>query len=297
MFRVGKNSIDILPNLKRALDYSDRTFREMYISLGCALENLLIASKYFGISMEVNYLPEDDLENIAAKVMYKGLAKTKSRTSLLFPYITKRITNRTKYQDRPIPKDVLKEAWSLVDNKEIRLNFVCDSQKKDKIALLVRESSMFAFSDKYFKEELSRWVRPVYTNKPDGIALFGFGIPGPLTLFAEKFIKNLPPKMQANKDEEFVSTAPCVLIISSSFDNKESWLKVGRAYELVTLSLTKSGIACAPMAGVIEYEKTRKKLREQLRIKGMPMFFARIGYPSESVHSAPRISSTGVTID
>src|SRR6187549_3461871 len=54
-FTVRDNEIQILANRNRHLPIADPDAREMYISIGCALENLLIAANHFGLNATVTY--------------------------------------------------------------------------------------------------------------------------------------------------------------------------------------------------------------------------------------------------
>lgn len=48
LFRVGEDRIEILPDLDRALPVVDPDHRELFISLGCAAENLYMAAEAKG---------------------------------------------------------------------------------------------------------------------------------------------------------------------------------------------------------------------------------------------------------
>jgi nitroreductase len=56
-FSIKENSIRIFPDFTRHLTVVDPDNRELYISLGCALENLVIAARYAGYDSEVEYFP------------------------------------------------------------------------------------------------------------------------------------------------------------------------------------------------------------------------------------------------
>ena len=55
-FRVSENEILVEPNRDRALPSSDTNNRQLFISLGCAVENILIAADYYGFETLVEYL-------------------------------------------------------------------------------------------------------------------------------------------------------------------------------------------------------------------------------------------------
>ncbi len=54
-FVIGDNTLEIHPDYTRRLPAVDPQNRELWISLGCALENLLIAARAVGYAPEVTY--------------------------------------------------------------------------------------------------------------------------------------------------------------------------------------------------------------------------------------------------
>lgn len=72
-FRIQENTISIFPDFSRRLPVVDPLDRELYISLGCALENLIVAAGHEGYrasvehsfengSISVNIEPADGIE-------------------------------------------------------------------------------------------------------------------------------------------------------------------------------------------------------------------------------------------
>lgn len=288
-FLIEGNSILIFPNHQKTLIYADRSNRELYISLGAALANLLIAAAYFNIDFQVEYLSEDDLRDPAAVVSFKE-SKLKGENSLktLFPFLTKRVTNRNSYLKKDIEDNIIKELLKINNDAELTVHLVNNKNISSNIATIVKEASTFAFSDEVFKEELSEWVRTNYTKKYDGMPLFGFGIPGPLSLIGPFAIKHMIPKVQSTLDYKRAKNAAGLLVISSKASHKRIWLKVGMLYEYITLTCLKYNIATAPMAGIIEHASSSDKLRKLLNTSSIPHFFCLMGYINSKVPHSPR---------
>lgn len=61
-FRVGERAIGIIPDLSRRTPVVDPDDHHLYVSLGCAAENLSLAARAFGLSGEVDFRPEGDGE-------------------------------------------------------------------------------------------------------------------------------------------------------------------------------------------------------------------------------------------
>ena len=59
-FAIIENGIEIHPDFTRQLPVVDPNHREMWISLGCALENLLLAASALGYSANVTYPTTSD---------------------------------------------------------------------------------------------------------------------------------------------------------------------------------------------------------------------------------------------
>jgi len=59
-FRVAAHSISILPDLSRRTPVVDPDDHHLYVSLGCAAENLSLAARAFGLSGEVKFNDEGD---------------------------------------------------------------------------------------------------------------------------------------------------------------------------------------------------------------------------------------------
>ena len=67
-FSIGEDEIRIFVDKTRWLKVADSDQRELHVSIGCALENLLIAAEHFGYALQVTYFPEPGNEELAAVV-------------------------------------------------------------------------------------------------------------------------------------------------------------------------------------------------------------------------------------
>jgi hypothetical protein len=69
-FQVDGGEVGIWRDTSRWLRVADRDQRELHISLGCALENLLVAAEHFGLSHEVTYWPNGETWDLATRVRF-----------------------------------------------------------------------------------------------------------------------------------------------------------------------------------------------------------------------------------
>src|SRR5215471_20060909 len=101
-FAVSRDEIRVRLNLDRWLRAADPDRRDLYISLGCAIENLLVAAEHFGYSHEVEYLPELTDGRLVAAIKLRQDGAPGSSRRRLFGSIAERHTNHGEYQTRPI---------------------------------------------------------------------------------------------------------------------------------------------------------------------------------------------------
>ena len=110
-FAIANNAIDIHPDFARRLPAVDPHDRELWISLGCALENLLVAARAAGYAPEVIY-PD------AADFIHVRLTADSAQESPLFDAIPLRQNTRSEYNGQLIKTDALDQVqavrWSRV---------------------------------------------------------------------------------------------------------------------------------------------------------------------------------------
>src|SRR3989440_5132099 len=104
-FRLSPGRIDLHAVPERTTGTMDQLRREMYLSLGCALENLTLAAAAAGLAPSVQVVPDPADPTLAASVRLGTGAPVDSPLHRAIP---DRHTNRGPYQSgRPVPAGVL----------------------------------------------------------------------------------------------------------------------------------------------------------------------------------------------
>ena len=116
LFRVQKDRIQILPDMSKSLPAVDPDNRELFISLGCAVENLCIAASYFGYT---THIIECSIEAIILELTKNDLTIEDS----LFHQIEKRQTNRNIYNGNKISDGILQQLQSIPKENGIQFYF------------------------------------------------------------------------------------------------------------------------------------------------------------------------------
>ncbi|MBI5221611.1 MAG: hypothetical protein HY979_02300, partial [Candidatus Magasanikbacteria bacterium] len=96
-FKVVNNCLEIYPDVSKKLLIADPVGRGLYISLGCCLENIIIASRHFGLSSLVDFEVSTNINCPAIKIIFKENHPSNADYSDLFPFISEHKMNKFDY--------------------------------------------------------------------------------------------------------------------------------------------------------------------------------------------------------
>lgn len=296
-FRIEGNHIALYPDFSRALSVSDPTHRELYLSLGCALANLLIAADHFGFRTVIEEFPPGP-GNPVAHVAFVTGGQTTPQNDALFSAIPHRHTNRGRYESRAVPVNILQRLRGQVSDAAVRLDLVTHQEKILALANLTAQATLETLGRSDFRAELSQWVRNNFTRKQDGMPGFSVGVPALPSLLAPIMVR--VPKMakvEAKKAHGLIGSSPLVAVISSREDTSPHWVKAGIALERIALAATAAGLKSAPYAGPFEAGTLHKHVELLLGITGYrAQTLLRIGYGPPDPHPSPRRPAEDVTV-
>ncbi|HTK59908.1 MAG TPA: hypothetical protein VL283_01750, partial [Candidatus Baltobacteraceae bacterium] len=100
-FIVESGAIVAAPDMARALPHSDADHRQMYLSLGCAIENLCAAADYYGYGTELSRIDLDGAPAWRVRVIGAPRPPAERQTGHRALAAARRRTNRNKYAARP----------------------------------------------------------------------------------------------------------------------------------------------------------------------------------------------------
>lgn len=288
MFRISENSIDILPDFTKTLSVVDGDNRELFISLGCAAENLCIAASV--LSYETDMLVSEQGEI----TIY--LNKSDSiRHDILFSEIEKRQTNRSIYNSKFIEDEVLNDCLSVV-SREKGLGLYPwrnGTESFESLKQLVMEGNILQMDDDMFVKELKSWMRINRKESDalkDGLSYDVFGAPNLPAFIARPAIGSfLNSKKQNKGDLNKIESSSHFILFTTTNNTIQDWIVLGREMQRFLLKLTAFDIAHAYMNQPCEVEKLRLKISEQLSIKSeYPQILLRVGYGKSAPYARRR---------
>ncbi len=288
-FNVSGDEIRLYADKTRWLNVADADQREFYISLGCALENLLVAAEHFGYNHDVTYFPgDDDLVAVVKLAAEQAKGSQASRDPRLFDAILTRHTNRKPYEDMAIPESALQMLQNQSAGGDIRLYLTPDKNAINKFGDLVVRADKTQYGDPNYRSELGFWL--------------GQGVMGPTGIqakIAQLYVVLLDAgSEQTKKDAELVNSTPVLGFISSRENDRISQVKVGQLFERVWLAAEAQGIRLQPMSQALEVPETKAELTEMIPKKGLyPQQTFRLGYAEAEEGHTPRRPVDDVIVD
>lgn len=257
-FNVSGDEIDVLADKSRWLRFADADQRELYLSIGCSLENLIVAADHFGYNCNVTYFPGP--HDLVARVVLQPKASP-SLDPRLFSAIDLRQTNRNPYEERAIKEADLLTLQSLGSDQDVRIDIVTDSATKKRFLDLTVRADQIQYSDVDFKSELGRWLS-------EG-GMGPTGIQAKIDQIEVAFLDNGPK--QIRMDAELINSTPYLGFISTSRDDNESRVRAGQALERLWLVVTAQGTGLQPMSQAMEVPETKQELAGLMPANGTNM--------------------------
>lgn len=288
-FAIVDNHLRVSLDESRALTVSDPTRREMIVSVGAAVTNLLVAAEHFGFRATVEEFPLGDDQVVADIAVAPAADARTPGGDQLFQAIPRRHANRHLYESRKVPQDVLMKFRGFAASGNPHLDLVEDPAKIQSLADLTGHATAASMRAPEFRAELSQWVRSNFTKRPDGMPGFSVGVPDVPSLLAPVIVR-LPPtaKAEGGKRRAQVLSSPVLGIVSTKGNEKRDWFRAGMLLENIWLLATAEGLRLAVLAAVVE---TGEMYRDVQTVLGSPLrlqVFFRTGYGPSDPHPTPR---------
>ncbi|MBE0684541.1 MAG: Tat pathway signal protein [Anaerolineaceae bacterium] len=274
-FSIKDHSIEILPDYNRRLPVVDPNDRELWISLGCALENLLITARAIGFAPELSYPDNKDLITVS-------LQADPPQVSPLFDAIPERQTTRGEFDGQIIKASEINQLQELPLEPGVSLHFVSDPVGIERVAEYVNQGNLAQYGNPAFIEELIFWLRfnrREILNSLDGLYSVCSGNPEVPAWLGKMFVSGTKPQQQADADAKKLRSSSGVVNIASENDDKSSWVRTGQVYERLTLMMTSLNIKSALLNQPIEVPDIRPQFQSAMNLgERYSQLLVRFGY-------------------
>jgi hypothetical protein len=274
-FAIQENAIEIHPDLSRRLPAVDPGERELWISLGCALENLLVAARASGYAPVVTYPGTADLIHI-------GLTADTPQVGPIFDAIPLRQNTRSEYDGQAIKSADLDQVQAVSLEPGIGLRFLTGPSDMTPVLEYVNQGNLVQYADKAFVDELIHWVR--FNKKEalaslDGLYSICTGNPEVPRWIGKMVVAGTKPQQQADVDTKKLLSSQGAVVITSEADDKTAWVRTGQVYERLALQMTALNIKSAFLNQPIEVVEVRGTFQSAIGLGNkLPQLLVRFGY-------------------
>lgn len=176
-FAVLDDRIDLYADLERATGDNDALNRELDVSLGCALENLVLAAGARGRRAKVALLPGGPTGPVASSQLRPGPVVD----GPLYRAIGDRHSNRSEYRSDTVPNSALAAMDDLVDDSIVpaRLVWLTAGGERQRFGELLVEATRAHVADGGESKASFAWWRSDWDaiqRHKDGLTIDGVGL-------------------------------------------------------------------------------------------------------------------------
>lgn len=313
LFRVSDSAIELFTDESRNLGAIDPFRREMFIGLGCAIENLMLSAAFHGYSPGLAYFPNPLDDSCVAKIQ---LDSGEKESNDLYHAIENRHTHRGEYDlDRQIEAEKFREMETIVsDESKVKLTWFTSKEQKKQIGEWIVDATTAFTNDEELSAATNKWFQDDWKamqKSRDGITLDAQGE----SFFIRAMGKILPPLshqkndqfwVAATRDRHTATAASYGLISIPKATDRIQKLRAGRAWQRIHLYGTIKEIGMHPLNQVNEMSDREKFLGNKStfseKLKQISdgdngwegVFLFRMGYPLSHTFPSPRRSVSEV---
>ena len=287
-FKISDGGIEILPDMARKIGIVDPDNHHLFASLGCAAENLAIASGARGRPGALRFNPAH--EGAITFAFEGGLPAE----PMLFDAIPKRQSTRGDYDGKPVSAVHLQTLSAAAAMPGVDLVVVTDRPQIERVRDLVVAGNSAQLADPAFMRELKAWLRfnPRQAMRTgDGLFSATTGNPVlPAWLGSVMFDLVFKAGAENEKYARQLASTPGVAVFVAHKDDREHWALAGRACQRFALQATSLGLKHAFINQPVEVASLRPELATLVGLPGRrPDIVMRFGYGPSLPYSARRL--------
>ncbi|MEA3399114.1 MAG: hypothetical protein U9R00_01215 [Patescibacteria group bacterium] len=288
LFKLKESGVSVFFDSKLKLNKVDKDGRDLFISIGCMLENMKIAANNLGFNAKIEFKINEEHQYIADVYFFENnnlLFDNKK----LFKYIKRRVNARGSFELEKIDNDILNKIEEINSKfNNISLEIVTEKEKIKKIAFLTEKSMHYAYKDTDFRKEMSNWMNSNISRKKEGLPGHSLKMSFLMSLLIPFIVKYFNiGKILGKKNFQSISSAPLMMLFSAK-DEARNWIEVGRSAQKIMLFLQSEGFQTSIYVGSIEIGNLHKKVEQYFGLKNRSQFILLAGHIKGTHRVTPR---------
>jgi hypothetical protein len=254
-FHLQGQLITISPDLSRQCPVVDPDDHHMFVSLGCATENLAHAALANGLQASANF------DAAGSGSVAVTLEATRAVASPLFQAIVERQCTRGDYDGKPLSTEELRMLEQVGSGNGVRVLLLTERSAMETVLEYVVSGNTAQMNDPAFIEELKVWIRfssDEAIRTGDGLFTGASGSPVMPRWFGSRMMGLFfTPKSENERYARQIRNSAGIAVFVSEVSDKAHWLETGRCYERFALQATVLGIRNALLNQPVEVGSVR----------------------------------------
>jgi hypothetical protein len=286
-FRLGPQSLGILPDYTRRCPVVDPDDHHLFVSLGCATENLVQAAAALGLRAQARF------DAAADGAIDVALEPGSALRTPLFEAIPRRQSTRGDYDGKPLTNAELQQLEAAGRGDGVRVILLTERRAMAEVLDFVVQGNTAQMRDPAFVRELKQWIRfngRQAARLGDGLFAGSSGNPvAPAWLGNLMFDAFFNEAAENDKYARHVRSSAGIAVFVSERDDRAHWVEAGRAFQRFALQATALGVRTAHLNQPVEVATLRPQFASLLGIAGgRPDLVIRFGRGPELPRSLRR---------
>lgn len=261
IFAADADEITIAPDFSRRCPAVDPDDHHLYVSLGCAAENLTLAAATIGYKTTLR---------LADDMLAISLEPAPPLRSPLFEAIALRQCTRAAYDSRPVAAETIRSLEAAGREPGVSVIIFTDRTAISNIAAYVEQGNSSQMHDDAFMAELKSWIRfgeADAVRTMDGLFAPASGTPAMPAWLARPLMRLFfTEKAESRKYREQIESSAGIAVFVSDADDKSHWIAAGRACQRFGLQATALGLKYAFINQPVEVPALRRQFASYLGI-------------------------------
>lgn len=265
-FRTEQQSVAIFPDFSRRTPVVDPDDHHLFVSLGCAAENLVQAARASGFTGEVAFNPG------SGGFLTIALAAARAEQSALFQAIPARQCTRAEYDGRPLAASELRVLEAAGSSADVAMVVLTAREAIERVLEYVLQGNALQLGDRAFVRELEDWIRfddGEAIKAGDGLSARAIGMPRAPRWLGRRLLRvGLRVKPENDRYARQIRSSAGLAVFVAAADDRRHWIEAGRCYERFALLATALGIRNAFVNQPVEVAALRPALAGTLGLAG-----------------------------
>lgn len=261
-FRVRERTVAIEPDMLRRCPVVDPDDHHLFVSLGCATENLAHAALANGLQATARF----DAAGEGSVVV--DLQATRARQSLLYQAIPVRQCTRADYDGSSLSAEEMSLLERAGSGDGVRVMLLIEPRAMEQVLEYVVAGDTAQLNDPAFVAELKAWVRfstDEAIRTGDGLYSRASGNPSvPRWLGSRLMGWVVTPKADHDRYARQIRNSAGIAVFVCAESDKAHWVEAGRCYERFALQATALGVRNAFLNQPVEVGSIRPQFASML---------------------------------